>query len=147
MGQPWRRPATVIALLIAPLLAAACTPDGGTALRGPQEPALRTLAPEQLLGLSQAEVSALLGEPELRRTEAAIQIWQYRSARCVLDLFLYPDGGDVRLVADRVAVVHVETRPRVAGRGQPVTGPCAEGVLQTRAPLPTVASAAGAVQG
>jgi hypothetical protein len=58
-----------------------------------------------LTGLSAAEVVGLFGEPDFRRTEPPAELWQYRSADCVLDLFLYKDPSGVR-------VVHSETRER-----------------------------------
>jgi hypothetical protein len=58
-----------------------------------------------LTGLSAAEVIGLFGEPDFRRTEPPAELWQYRSADCVLDLFLYSDPSGAR-------VVHSETRQR-----------------------------------
>jgi hypothetical protein len=82
----------------------------------PSAPALSAAAPMQpaalrysilpaLTGLSAAEVVGLYGEPDFRRTEPPAELWQYRSADCVLDLFLYSDPSGVR-------VVHGETRDR-----------------------------------
>jgi hypothetical protein len=58
-----------------------------------------------LTGLSAAEVVGLFGEPDFRRTEPPAELWQYRSADCVLDLFLYRDPAGMR-------VAHSETRER-----------------------------------
>ena len=79
-------------------------------------PALTAAAPMQpatmrrpilpaLAGLSAAEVVGLFGEPAFRRTEPPAELWQYRSADCVLDLFLYSDPSGMR-------VLHSETRER-----------------------------------
>jgi hypothetical protein len=58
-----------------------------------------------LAGLSAAEVVGLFGEPDFRRVEPPAELWQYRGADCVLDLFLYSDPSGVR-------VVHSEMRER-----------------------------------
>jgi len=58
-----------------------------------------------LTGLSAAEAVGWFGEPDFRRTEPPAELWQYRSADCVLDLFLYRDPAGLR-------VVHSETRER-----------------------------------
>jgi hypothetical protein len=59
----------------------------------------------ELIGLAPTELHARLGDPALRRRDAPAEIWQYRSALCVLDLFLYRDGAVTR-------VTNVEVRPR-----------------------------------
>jgi hypothetical protein len=58
-----------------------------------------------LAGLSAAEVVGLFGEPDFRRVEPPAELWQYRGADCVLDLFLYSDPSGVR-------VQHSEMRER-----------------------------------
>lgn len=58
-----------------------------------------------LSGLSAAQLVARLGQPDFRRTDPPAQLWQYRRAGCVLDVFLYRDAGALR-------VVHAETRAR-----------------------------------
>ena len=63
-----------------------------------------------LTGMAPAQVAALLGDPDLRRRDPPAEIWQYRSADCVLDLFFYDDNG-------REHLVYTESRPRVAQRG------------------------------
>ncbi len=45
--------------------------------------------PAQFLGLSGPAVSERLGAPVLVRRDRDAEVWQYRSARCVVDLFLY----------------------------------------------------------
>ncbi len=57
----------------------------------PAEPALND-DPERLIGLDGAAVAALLGWPGFLRDEPPAQVWQYRSERCILDVFLYADG-------------------------------------------------------
>ncbi len=47
--------------------------------------------PEQVMGLDDAALEALIGPPGLRRDEPPAQVWQYRGETCVLDVFLYLD--------------------------------------------------------
>ena len=54
-------------------------------------------------GAAPSAVLALLGEPELRRSEPPTEIWQYRTERCVADIYLRQAGGPAR-------VVYMETR-------------------------------------
>jgi hypothetical protein len=65
----------------------------------------RQPAAQPLTGLSAQQVVALLGEPDFRRAEPPAELWQYRNADCVLDLFLYADAAGAH-------VVHSETRDR-----------------------------------
>lgn len=58
-----------------------------------------------LTGMDPAQLIALLGEPDLRRREPPAELWQYRNADCVLDVFLYGEGN-------RYRVLHSETRNR-----------------------------------
>jgi hypothetical protein len=57
-----------------------------------------------LIGRSAREIAGLLGEPQLKRRDPPAELWQYRAARCVLDLFLYADKGNALTVA------HIELR-------------------------------------
>jgi hypothetical protein len=61
--------------------------------------------PANLVGLGPADIVALLGQPDFRRTDPPAELWQYRNADCVLDIFLYGGSGGYR-------VVHSETRER-----------------------------------
>jgi hypothetical protein len=80
--------------------------------------AIRIPAPRSLTGLSAAQVVALLGKPDFRRAEPPAELWQYRGADCVLDLFFYEGAGGAR-------VLHSETRDRsLLGAGG---GDCAGG--------------------
>ncbi len=49
--------------------------------------------PGAVMGLSAGGVTALLGPPDYRRRDRPAEIWQYRNAACVLDLFLYSAEG------------------------------------------------------
>ena len=74
-----------------------------------------TRAPDikDLAGLKPADVLSMLGQPDLRRNEPPAELWQYRAADCVLNLFFYSDAGDYRLA-------HAEAWQRtLAGGGSP----------------------------
>lgn len=95
-------------LLFAGVLGACGTPSQPTAVAaaGPLQPAtLRLPALPRLTGLSPTELVALFGEPDFRRTEPPAELWQYRSAECVLDIFLYRGTAGAH-------VLHSEMRGR-----------------------------------
>jgi hypothetical protein len=100
-------PAVVVAtpiIVAQPAAAAEPTPVPPASL--PAEPAAaRIPALPVLTGLGAGELMALLGEPDFRRREPPAELWQYRTADCVLDVFLYGEGG-------RYRVVRSETRDR-----------------------------------
>jgi hypothetical protein len=96
-----------------PAVIAASLPIRPAAPRRPVFPAsqIPTLAEK-----TPEELKALLGEPDFTRRDPPAEIWQYRSATCVLDLFLYPEGSALK-------VMHASTRDRVldAAPGQGCT--------------------------
>lgn len=53
---------------------------------------------QDLTGLRQPDVLAMLGKPDLKRLEPPAELWQYRAADCVLNLFFYREQGGYRLV-------------------------------------------------
>ncbi len=75
----------------------------------PPPPEIRTanrpppVDPRRIMGLTRAELSDLLGKPHFRRRDITAEIWQYRHAECILDVFLYESGDDYR-------VLHFEMR-------------------------------------
>ena len=75
---------------------------------GPGALALGATAPDDLVGLDGPALERLLGEPGLVRRDYPAEVWQYRSATCVLDVYFYPDH-------DRLAVAHAEARAPSAG--------------------------------
>ncbi len=98
--------ASVAALPLLLTLLAAC------ARVEPAAPAAPTIQPaglppdtDQLRGYPAADLSRRLGEPDFVREEPPAVIWQYRSADCVADLFLYRNG-------DELQVVYAEARDR-----------------------------------
>ena len=52
---------------------------------------------EQLRGLPAPELARLLGTPDFVREEPPAVVWQYRGAECVLDLFFYRGGDELRV--------------------------------------------------
>ena len=58
-----------------------------------------------LAGLAPSQVAALYGQPDFRRNDPPAEVWQYRSADCVLDLYFY--GGK-----DGEQLVFAQSRPR-----------------------------------
>lgn len=87
-------------------------------------PADMSVPAPSLLGLSSDEVSLLLGQPRYERREAPARIWQYADGRCVLDIFLYPDKNDLR-------VVYAESRdPR--SLSAMAMAPCLSGLATSR---------------
>ena len=63
--------------------------------------------PEDVLGLAADALEKLLGRPELVRRDTPAQVWQYRSASCVVDFYLYPEKTSYR-------VAFIEARDRSA---------------------------------
>ncbi len=96
-GAAWR----LGVLLSLVLMLAACANDdfagfapdaGGKRLAG-------------LAGLAPSQVAALYGQPDFRRNDPPAEVWQYRSADCVLDLYFYSANGGEQLV-------FAQSRPR-----------------------------------
>jgi hypothetical protein len=76
-----------------------------------------------ILGLDGGAVRKLLGEPGLIRREEPAEVWQYRTASCVLDVVLYDQASGAR-------VVYTEARTPTAEPTQ--ADPCLSDVLTTR---------------
>gem|GEM_PF-5012679 len=57
-----------------------------------------------LIGLDRRSVESHWGSPALLRAEGPGEMWQYRSADCVVDIFFYPS-------ADALRVAHLTVRP------------------------------------
>jgi hypothetical protein len=90
------------ALAVPPAAAAPAAPSPA-----PLVAAVATRPPDlqRLVGLGRADLAQRLGEPDFRRRDPPAEIWQYRTAQCVLDIFLYRESGGER-------VLYAETRPR-----------------------------------
>lgn len=54
--------------------------------------------PNRLVDLPPTEISEILGPPGRVRKEASMRVWQYRTDKCVLDLFLYKQPEAYRVV-------------------------------------------------
>ena len=73
----------------------------------PMPAAARLLVLDQIAGMRSEDLAAVLGPPDFRRSEPPAELWQYRSADCVLDIFLYRDGGDYRVAQSAVRNRHL----------------------------------------
>ena len=98
------KPAAIAAAfaILAALGACASPNSAATASSAFPAPALlqhppRTPEIKDLAGLQPADVVAILGPPDLRRDEPPAELWQYRAADCVLNLFFYREAGSYRL--------------------------------------------------
>lgn len=102
--------------LAAALLLGACQGTGQPDVTAPQ-PAARGLPVddkvERMLGAAPTTLLAELGAPQLKRREAPAEIWQYRGEGCVLDFFLYDNGGP------EIEVIHLEARDAAAEKTDP----------------------------
>ena len=78
---------------------------GGAAPRLAARPVNKLAPPEpgRLIGMGREEVAGLLGPPAFRRRDDPALVWQYRSATCILDVFLYRQGA-------AYSVAHFEVR-------------------------------------
>ena len=69
--------------------------------------------PARLMGLDPSGLAKVLGNPKLIRREQPAEIWQYRGASCVFDVFFYEDAGLKRvtyLEARDSTAQHIEKR-------------------------------------
>ncbi len=122
VGDRLRRLFVMVGLTAAVGLAACSTPAPPTVvpppsatagLPAPPEPAPAEPASARitelpvLTGLGPAELVALFGEPDFRRRDPPAELWQYRSADCVLDVFLYGEDGSYRVVRSATRDRHV----------------------------------------
>ena len=96
----------------------------------PGEPSLPP--PEMLIGADRNTIADRFGKPEFLMRAQASEVWQYRAQGCVLDVYLYEDKGDMR-------VVYMEARD-LAGR-ELATGDCMQAVHATRQPWPDAVTA------
>ncbi len=70
-------------------------------------------SPRRLVGIDRPALQTLLGAPALQRVEGKAELWQYRAANCVLDVFFYA-GTD-----GQPRVTHTDLRGRRDGRSAP----------------------------
>lgn len=107
----------------------AAAPTLAAVPRTQPEPPAPPPPPPELLGLDQAEVFRILGDPVFRRHDAPALLLRYRGSGCILDLFLY-DSAD-RNQPGRTTVEHVEARTE-EGR-QTLAASCIAEVLRAKA--------------
>jgi hypothetical protein len=129
--------AVAAAIAITGALAACAAPGGSatsmTASATASSSALsdhRPRAPDvkDLAGLKPADVLSILGQPDLKRQEPPAELWQYRAADCVLNLFFYDEAGGARLA-------HVEAWQRTLASGGGVPARCHDEDAPIRAHL------------
>lgn len=74
--------------------------------QAPPGDAHRKIVPlDQMRGLTDAQITEMLGKPQFLRQDSVAELWQYRGDSCVLHLFLYRNNDELR-------VRHAEVRPR-----------------------------------
>lgn len=71
----------------------------------PQRKARINDNPNQLLQFDGQRVATLLGPANFIRRDGSAEVWQYRAAACVLDVYLYKEAGGLK-------VAHVDLRKR-----------------------------------
>ncbi|MCU0985963.1 MAG: hypothetical protein MUC89_13640 [Acetobacteraceae bacterium] len=81
-----------------------------------------------LAGLTDGQLLAVMGEPDLRRNEETAQAWLYRGPTCLLDVFLEADGPN-----DEPRVVLAAARP--VGEASFAEEACLRGLARARAGL------------
>lgn len=105
--------------LVGPAIAIIVLLSGCRATPPPSDP----VHSASILGLDGGAVRKLLGEPGLIRHEEPAEVWQYRTASCVLDVVLYDQASGPR-------VVYTEARTPAA---EPtLADPCLSSVLTSR---------------
>ena len=105
--------------LVGPVIAIFVLLSGCQATPPPPDP----VHSASILGLDSGAVRKLLGEPGLIRRETPAEVWQYRTASCVLDVVLYDQASGPR-------VVYTEARTPTAEPTQ--ADPCLSEVLTKR---------------
>ena len=92
-------------ILASTLFLAACATRPQPQTPTPQAPPPEPISPQarQLLGLTPNELVGHFGKPALQIHEANSLKLQFRGRQCVLDAYLYPQSGVLR-------VTHVDTR-------------------------------------
>lgn len=112
---------SVACAALAILLAACQTAQRDSGEGQPAAPILSSQS-DAFIGLGDDELSNALGQPDMVWREAPAEVWQYDSAMCVVDFYLYSSGG-------RLEVAYVEARDMLAG-SEP-TERCVKSLLQS----------------
>ena len=75
-----------------------------------------------LMDMMDVDLRLALGDPGLRRQEGDVQVWQYRSSQCILDVYLTdPAAVQGALNPNYAHVVHYDVRSRVKAALVPVS--------------------------
>jgi hypothetical protein len=109
--------------------AGASASAGGTesAAVAPAMPSAQpAILPASVMGLNRGAIRKLLGEPGVIRRDEPAEVWQYRTAACILDLFLYDEAHEPRVVYAEARTPAAEPAP---------TGNCLSDVAAKRRPL------------
>ncbi len=117
-GRTSRKQSPPLAI-VGPAIAIIALLSGCQATPPPPDP----VRSASILGLDSGAVRKLLGEPGLIRREEPAEVWQYRTASCVLDVVLYDQASGPR-------VVYTEARTPTAEPTQ--ADPCLSDVLTTK---------------
>ena len=63
---------------------------------------------DTLPGMSGTALTSALGAPQFRRLDGTAEIWQYRGTACTLDVFLYAEGGNLKVrYVEEIGRAHV----------------------------------------
>jgi hypothetical protein len=73
----------------------------------PKEREKQAIDPQILMGLTEAEMRTLLGDPTTVRPEPPALIWSYASQQCVVDLYFY-----LELASETYKTVTFEMTPK-----------------------------------
>jgi hypothetical protein len=95
-----------------------------SAVTSPAAPA--TAHSKDLVGLGPDELQHLFGHPQMVRDETGAEVWQYRAAACVLDLYLYPQES----AGTPLRVTYLEARDRSAA--SLAADPCVNALMAER---------------
>jgi len=129
-AQPRRRVLSASLLTLALGLSACAAPHARLARNAtaPAAPSAHELQPGEIASLASLtgpELTARLGKPDFQRREPPAELWQYRSAACVLNVFLYPQADG----ALKVSYVHTQD-PRQTRSSADSCSPFAPGGAQ-----------------
>jgi hypothetical protein len=133
-GMELRGRAAAVAAVIAIAGALSACAAPGSSATSTTAAALSSAAPDiapdlnKLAGLKPAEVLSMLGKPDLKRTEPPAELWQYRAADCVLNLFFYDEAGGYRLT-------HIEAWQRSLASGGSAPARCRDADAPVKAHL------------
>ena len=73
----------------------------------------KKLDPADFIDKSAIDLTRAIGNPSMIRFEGAVQVWQYKLTTCVVDFYLYTDGGTMitkhshmrsRILGDRINI-------------------------------------------